>query len=126
MAKTLLDHLSSQLASETPETPVKPKVLVELGASTMLPSLVAAFQHPEITCYATDLKKVMPIVEQSHQENERPANVVPFELCWGDQAHHEALSARLGHKPIDFIVCSDLIYDEVSLRGFFVHLANFA
>ena len=63
-------------------------------------------------CYATDLKKVMPLVEKCHDLNGHPANVIPLELAWGESDHYSALAQRLEDKPIDFIICSDLVYDE--------------
>ena len=109
MTRLLLDLLKETYSDET-----QPKVLVELGASTMLPCLVAATRYPMMRCIATDLKKVMPLVEQSHLENDNLSNVVPLELAWGDRGHHERLKEQLGGQPVDYIICADLIYDEVS------------
>ena len=87
--------------------------MVELGAATMLPCLAAAAKYPDrVKCFATDLKKVMPLVEQCHQLNDSPANIVPLELAWGDQSHLQRLEERLVGKPIDYIICSDIVYDE--------------
>lgn len=86
--------------------------MVELGASTMLPSLAVAARHPHCTCFATDVKKVMALTEQCYQLNDQPANVVPLELCWGDSGHYERLSSHLAGSKVDYVVCADLIYDE--------------
>ena len=59
--------------------------MVELGAASMLPCLAATAKYPTgVKCFATDLDKVMPLVEQCHQLNDSPANIVPLELLWGN------------------------------------------
>ena len=87
--------------------------MVELGAASMLPCLAATAKYPDrAKCFATDLNKVMPLVEQCHQLNDSPANIVPLEFAWGDQSHLQILEQSLAGKPIDYIICADLVYDE--------------
>lgn len=107
MTRLLLDQLESGNGL------TEPKVLVELGAATMLPSLTAGFRYPEhLTCYATDLKKIVALTEQCHSLNGRPSNVVPMELEWGVREHYERLASVLDGKPIDFIVAADPYHCE--------------
>ena len=111
MTRLLLDHLESEESKQDDAN--ESKVLVELGASTMLPCMAAAFKYPEkLKCFATDVKKVMPLTQKCHDLNEKPGNIVPLELYWGEASHYERLQEALEGKPIDYIICSDLVYDQ--------------
>ena len=89
--------------------------MAELGASTMLPSLVAAVKYPEhLKTFSTDLPKIMPLIHQCHQLNGSPKNLIPIELSWGDKVSHARFKEQLDGRHVDLIVCSDLIYSEVS------------
>ena len=90
MARILFDHLESEQRHQG--AGIQSKVLVELGASTMLPCLAAASKYPNsLKCFATDVKKVMPLTLKCHELNERPADIVPLELCWGEESHYERI-----------------------------------
>ena len=79
----------------------------------MLPCLAAASKYPNrLKCFATDVKKVMPLTLKCHELNDRPADVVPLELCWGEASHYERIQEELDGKKVEYIICSDLIYDE--------------
>ena len=66
----------------------------------MLPCLAAAAKYPNLKFFASDLKKVMPLVEKCHQLNDSPSNIIPIELAWGNPSHHERLSGMLESKPV--------------------------
>ena len=60
----------------------------------------------------------MPLVEQCHELNNKPANVRPLELTWADQADMERLAEALEGEPVRYIICSDLVYDPVSVYSY--------
>ena len=90
MTRILLDNIEKEAIS-----PDCSKTIVELGAATMLPCLVIASKFPNYHCFATDLNKIMPLVEQCHALNDSPSNIEPLELLWGNRDHFSNLEERL-------------------------------
>jgi hypothetical protein len=80
MAKLLKKEITdSELAATG-----KSMCMVELGAGTMLPSIVLSAQFKNMTCIATDHTRLLPLMKEGAQLNDNPSNLLTQELKWGN------------------------------------------
>ncbi|KAL3680614.1 hypothetical protein R1sor_023570 [Riccia sorocarpa] len=82
------------------------KRVVELGSGTGLPGLAAASLGAEVTL--TDKKSLLPGLERNVIENRLSDRVKVQELEWGQSVEHL-------HPPVDYVLMSDLLYDNNSM-----------
>lgn len=78
------------------------KRIVELGAGTGLPGLVAALLGAEVIL--TDKKALLPGLERNVTANNLGTRVSVQELEWGKDCSHLS-------PPVDMVLMSDLVYD---------------
>eukprot|EP01018_Ginkgo_biloba_P037218 Gb_01624 [translate_table: standard] len=78
------------------------KTLVELGAGTGIPGLVAAVLGANVVL--TDIPALLPGLQKNVDENELGEIVKVKALIWGEDCSDLS-------PPVDFILMSDLLYD---------------
>lgn len=80
--------------------------ILELGAGTALPSIVAGLLGYQAT--ATDLPFMIPFIEQNIYENiEKGKNVEVKQLEWGNEEHMNEISGKF-----NYIFAAELVYVE--------------
>ncbi|KDO26109.1 hypothetical protein SPRG_08470 [Saprolegnia parasitica CBS 223.65] len=103
-AGVVLSHYLDTLGSIT----MKGKRLVELGAGTALPSIIAARLGANVV--ATDMSDVLPYTNAAIAANTTQCDAIQaVELVWG---RHGAGLKAIAHRACDYIVAADVVYNE--------------